>query len=60
MISKLRRVQKEEQERLNNKIRELGYDGLVNHFLEKGWCKESAGILADAMLKSSSLTEASK
>jgi len=57
MIAPLRRVPKEEQERLNKKIREMGYDGLVKHFLEKGWCKESAETLADAMLKSSMSTQ---
>ena len=55
MIAPLRRVPKEEQERLNKIIREMGYDGLINHLLEKGWCKESAEILADAMLKNSLL-----
>ena len=53
MIIPIRWVPKEEQERLNKKIRELGYDGLVAHFLEKGWCKKSAGILATAMLQGS-------
>jgi len=56
MIVPLRWVPKEEQERLNKKIRELGFDGLVDHFLEKGWSQESAEILAKAMLKSSMST----
>lgn len=53
MIAPLRRVPKEEQERLKQKIRDLGYDGLVKHFLEKGWCQESAESLAEGMLRSS-------
>ena len=50
MIVPIRRVSKEDQERLKKKIRELGFNGLVDHFLDKGWCKESAEILAKAML----------
>ena len=60
MIAPLRWVPKEEQERLNKIIRELGFDGLVDHFLEKGWSQESAETLAKAMLKSSLSTEALK
>jgi len=50
MIAPLRIVPKEEQEKLKKKIRDMGYGGLVDHFLEKGWSQESAEILAKAML----------
>lgn len=29
----------------------MGFDGLVDHFLKKGWCRESAEILARGMLQ---------
>jgi len=51
MIAPIRWVSKEEQERLNKKLRKLGHEGLVKHFLELGWCLESSIILAKAMLK---------
>ena len=51
MITPVRFLTKEEQERLNKKIRKLGHEGLVKHFLELGWCLESSIILAKAMLK---------
>ena len=50
MIAPIKWVSKEDQERLKKKISELGFNGLVAHFLEKGWCKESAEILAKACL----------
>lgn len=58
MIVPLRWVPKEEQERLKKIIRELGFEGLVAHLLEKGWSKESAEILAKGMLKDSRAREA--
>lgn len=50
MIAPIRWVSKEDQKRLNAKMKALGFDGLVDHFLDKGWCKESAEILAKACL----------
>lgn len=51
MIAPIRYLTKEEIEKMNKKLRELGYEGLVKHFLDSGWCLESSIILAKAMLK---------
>lgn len=51
MIVPVRFLTKEEIERLDNRLRKLGYEGLVKHFLDSGWELESSIMLAKAMLK---------
>lgn len=51
MITPVRFLTKDEIERLNNGLRKLGYKGLVQHFIDLGWCLESSILLAKAMLK---------
>ena len=51
MIVPVRFLTKEEIERLNNRLRKLGYKGLVQHFIDSGWELESAIMLGKAMLK---------
>ncbi len=50
MIAPVRFLTKEEIERLDNRLRKLGYKGLVKHFLDSGWLLESAIILARHMM----------
>ena len=50
MIAPIRFLSKEEIEELDKKLKTLGFEGLVNQFIEKGWSKESAEILAETML----------
>jgi len=51
MITPVRFLTKEEIERLNNRLRKLGYKNLVQHFIDSGWELESSIMLAKAMLK---------
>ena len=50
MITPIRFLSKEEIEKLDKRLKALGFEGVVNHFVKKGWSKESAEILAETML----------
>ena len=60
MIVPLRFLTKKEQEELRKRLNELGFEGLVDKMNTKGWSRESAIMLAKAMLQDSTVKEKEK